>query len=316
MSKKNAYREFCLTAADLPLFMQDWYLDAVCLDGTWEVAIVEEKGKIVASMPYFLKQKMGFRYSTIPLHVKHLGPYLIPEKRNLKSEHLLYAALIEQLPKTAHFIQDFAPMVTNWLPFFWKGYQQTVRYTYILELIDLEKVYQNFNKSIKRNIKKAEKTVRIDHEISLEDYYQVNKMSFDRQGIPIFYSLDSLQRLDRVLKEKKNREIFVARDEEGNIHGVCYLIWDQTRSYFHIGGINPDFRNSGAYILLTWAAIRYTKEVLQLPIFDFAGSMLESVEPLRRQFGAKQVAYFRVWKEESSLFKLLSKILNVVKELF
>ena len=122
---------------------------------------------------------MGFTYSTIPLHVKYLGPYLIPSKRNLKNEHSLYAALIEQLPKTAHFIQDFAPTVTNWLPFYWKNYQQTVRYTYIIALENLGEVYQNFNKSIKRNLKQAEKLVTIAHDISLVVYYAINKMSFE-----------------------------------------------------------------------------------------------------------------------------------------
>ena len=119
MTNKEAYREFCKTAPDLPIFAQDWYLDAVCEGGEWGVALVREDRKVVASMPYFLKQKFGITYGTMPLHTKHLGPYLLPIKRQSKKYNKYHRALIEQLPKTAHFLQDFSPQVTNWLNFYW-----------------------------------------------------------------------------------------------------------------------------------------------------------------------------------------------------
>ena len=61
------------------------------------------------------------------------------------------------MPPVAHFIQDFLPSMTNWLPFYWQNYKQTVRYTYIIRVENLEAVYKNFNKSVRRNISKAEK---------------------------------------------------------------------------------------------------------------------------------------------------------------
>lgn len=308
MSNKDIYRDFCQTAEDLPIFAQDWYLDAVSADGSWDVVIVKKNAQIAVTMPYFLKQKWGFTYSTIPLHTRNLGPYVIPERRGLKNEPSLYAALIEQLPKTAHFIQDFAPTVTNWLPFYWKNFKQTVRYTYILDLTDMNAVFKNRNRRIRRNIEKAEEIVTIDHDISLADFYKINKMSFTRQDMSIYYPLESLEKLDAVLKEKEARELFVARDKAGNIHAVGYLVWDKTRSYALLGGINSEFRSSNAITLLIWKMIRYTKEVLDLPVFDFAGSMLPQVEPSRRQFGAIQEQYFRIWKYDSKLFFLINNL--------
>lgn len=313
MSNKDAYRNFCQTAEDLPIFAQDWYLDAVCCDGDWDVAIVKKNAQIAATMPYFFKQKRGFTYSTIPLHTRHLGPYVIPERRGLKNEMSLYAALIEQLPKTAHFIQDFAPTVTNWLPFYWKDFKQTVRYTYILKLDDMDAVLKNRNRRIRRNIEKAEEIVTIGHDISIADFYEINKMSFSRQDISIYYPLESLLKLDAVLTEKKAREIFVARDVDGNIHAVGYLVWDKNRSYALLGGINSEYRSSNAITLLIWKMILYTKEVLNLPIFDFAGSMLPQIEPSRRQFGGEQEPYFRVWKYGSQVFKIVDGLRGFLK---
>ena len=61
---QSAYREFCRDVPDLPVFVQDWYLDAVCKDGTWDAAVVSENGLTVGVLPYFLKRKYGFSYIT------------------------------------------------------------------------------------------------------------------------------------------------------------------------------------------------------------------------------------------------------------
>ena len=57
MSAKARYRDFCRTAPDVPVFAQPWYLDACAEGGTWDVVLAEEKGRVVAALPYFYKQK-------------------------------------------------------------------------------------------------------------------------------------------------------------------------------------------------------------------------------------------------------------------
>ncbi|RMG78518.1 MAG: GNAT family N-acetyltransferase [Bacteroidetes bacterium] len=307
MTSKMRYRRFCEHTPELPVFFQAWYLDAVCHDGEWDVAFVEEDGRIRAVFPWFLKKKGPFRYITMPLFVKYLGIFFVGEKPSLKHTHKICDALIDQLPKTDFFIQDFHPSFENWLPFYWRKFRQTTRYTYLLEdLSDLEKVRQNCSRSIRRNIAKGSKRLRIVSNESLEDFFQINKMTFDRQGIPIYYRPEDLQRHDEALSRHNARKMFFAMDEKNQIHAASYLIWDKTRSYYHLAGENPGFRGSGASILLTWEAIRFTREELGLNIFDFEGSMIESIESIRRQFGARQVPYSQIWRYDSKLFQLLS----------
>ena len=59
---KNSYRNFCTTEQELPIYVQDWYLDAVRLDGNWDVILISKGADIIASFVYFLKQKFGFQY--------------------------------------------------------------------------------------------------------------------------------------------------------------------------------------------------------------------------------------------------------------
>lgn len=306
MTNKERYREFCKTESMLPLWVQDWYLDACCSDGIWEVVLVEEKGKIVASLPYFIKQKFGFKYITMPMFVKNMGPYVTPTHRSLKQTHQYYDALIMQLPRVASFKQNFYPDVTNWLPFYWTAHQQTTYYTYqFQELNDLAKIETGFNKSIRRNLRKANKLLELDLDLDAAEFYDVNTWSFERQGKVPPYSKAQFLRLDAALAEHGARQIFCARDENGRIHSASYLVWDKHTSYYLASGDDPDLRKSGSGIFLCWEAVKYTQEVLGLNCFDFEGSIIQRLETIRVQFGAKQIPYFYVWKYHSSVYRLL-----------
>ncbi|MDB5235671.1 MAG: hypothetical protein JWR44_2664 [Hymenobacter sp.] len=310
MSAKTQYRDFCTTAPDVPVFAQPWYLDACGEGGAWDVALAEEDGRVVAALPYFFKQKGPFRYATMPPFVKWLGPYLLPEYRGvLKKEHGLLEELLKQLPAFAAFKQNFYPTATNWLPFYWQQFRQTTYYTYRLNrLQDLGQIEAGLNRNVRRNIQKAQQQVRVIHNLSAAQFYHINRLSFDRQKLPMPYSEAQFQRLDAALAANGARQMFFAVDAQERIHSAAYLIWDKQAAYYHLSGDDPALRDSGAGILLIWEAIRYASEVLGLACFDFEGSMLPAVERIRVQFGAVQKPYFFVWKYNSRVFELLEKL--------
>ncbi|MCB0569847.1 MAG: GNAT family N-acetyltransferase [Phaeodactylibacter sp.] len=308
MSNQPLYRAFCERFPKLPVFAEPWFLDAVCEGGRWDAAIVRNGEQMVGAMPYFLKHKGPFRYLTMPHFTKHLGPCLLPEFSALKFEHKFYTELACQLPKVHAIHQDLHPDVANWLPFYWLGYRQTTRYTYHICLSEgLDKVQEGFNRNIRRNLRKAEQELQVHHALGPEQFYDINRQSFVRQGIAIPYSKALFLRHDAALAAHQRRQIFCATDGQGNIHSAAYLIWDARASYYHLSGDAPAGRLSGAGILLVWEAIRFTHKVLGLPVFDFEGSMMPQVEAIRRQFGARQVPYSRVWKYNSRLFQLLDQ---------
>ena len=310
MSAKARYHDFCRTAPDVPVFSQPWYLDACAEDGAWNVVLAEEKGRVVAALPFFYKQKGPFRYVTMPPFLKWLGPYLLPDFRGrLPQEHELMQVLIAQLPPVAAFKQNFYPTITNWLPFYWQQFRQTTFYTYRLHsLRDLARVEAGLGTGIRRDIRQARQQVRVVHDLPLEEFYRVNLLSFRRQGLPAPYSMAQFQRLDAALAATSARQFFFAVDEQNRVHSVAYLIWDATTAYFLLAGDDPALRTSGAGVLLAWECIRYASEVLGLDCFDFEGSMLPGVERIRVRFGAVQTPYFYVWKHNSRLFELLEKL--------
>jgi hypothetical protein len=297
MSAEDRYRQFAAQSPTLPLCFQPWYLDAVTEEGEWKVLLAEDKGEIQGVWPYFLKRKFGIPYIAMPHFTKWMGPWLVPDAdRRLTEEHRLLDALLAQLPTAAQIQVNCHPDLCNWLPLYWKGFRQTTRYTYTLDITDLARVQEGINRNIARNIKKAEAVVEISREGSLEAFFEINRLSFLRQKLEPTFTLAKMRRHLNALEQHNAVRLFFARDAQGRLHSAAALTWDQRRAYYHLSGDDPALRSSGAGILLIWEAIQFAHETLQLEIFDFEGSMMPSVEAVRRQFGAVQQPYFQVWR--------------------
>lgn len=309
---KTAYRTFCASHPELPIFFQDWYLDAVCQEGEWGVAMVEEGGQVKGIWTYFIKKKMGFRYITMPVFVKFMGPYLLGVY-NLSEQHQILEKLLAQIPPVASIKQDFHYSITNWLPLYWQGYRQTSKYTYLLDISDVQQVQNGVNRNIRRNLHKAAAQIKIEHWDNPEQFYGVNKLSFDRQNISIPYSLQEFLRHDAALASQTRRKFFFAVDQRGRVHSASYLVWDSQVGYYHLAGDDPSLRHHGAGILLIWEAILFLHNNLDIKCLDFEGSMLKNVEAIRRQFGAKQTPYFSIAQNFSKTFNFLEKTRNLFR---
>lgn len=308
MSSKEKYRALCEQEFSIPLFNQAWWLDSTVGDDVWDVVLLEEHGEVVAAMPYVLKSRYGFKIISQPILTQSLGPWLRPSDakyaRQLGLQKKRIQALLANLPEFDHFQQSWHSSVTNWLPAYWMGYKQSTRYTYVIpDISDLDATLLSFDSSYRNKIRKAEKVVRVRRGLSIEKFFEINALTFLRQNIEIPYSFEFLSRHDAILAERGRRQIFYAEDEDGQIHSALYLTWDALSSYVHMVGEDPGLRNSGAGILLIWEAIKYTADILKLNRFDFEGSMLESVEPVRRDCGGVQVPYFSITKTPSRILR-------------
>lgn len=299
--QQETYRQFAAQSPDLPLFLQPWYLDAVCEGGSWDAALVEKNGRVVAALPYFLKQKLAWKYVSMPPFCKQMGPFLAPEYRDTDHEMRLYEALIDALPAgLAAFEQNFHYSVQNWLPFYWHGFRQTTMYSYVIPLDQTEEaLFGQISKNYRQKIRSAEKTIQVRHDLPLSELHRLVGLSFERQRLETPLSMPLLESLYGALQQRQSVQLFFATDATGAVHSASMLVWDRQTAYYLMSGDDPALRQSGAAVLLKWKAILYAKNVLKLPLFDFEGSMIRNVEQGRRDFGARQKPYFRIAKEWS-----------------
>lgn len=312
MTPKERYRAFCRNNDEVPLTHRDWWLDSVCGDD-WDVVFHESNGEICASMPFYIQKFFGLRMLLQPPFTQSLGPlFMLPELKSStlysKKKKLMYA-LIQQLPKHAYFSQNWLHTERYWLPFYWKGFAQTTRYTYVInDLVGLVNGGETFTSAYKNKVKNAQKIIEIKEDLAPEEFYALLQKTFERQNkkVPFTYK-KFLRHHDAIIKNRAGK-IFYGADDAGQLHSAMFLTWDSNSSYVHFVGEDPIFRSSSAGIALIAYAIRYTRDHLKLNRFDFEGSMIEAIETVRRDCGAVATEYYHLSKFSSKFLRITYNI--------
>jgi len=315
--KRNIYESFAFKE-NLPLFMQPYWLDVVCDESMdWDVILYKKGEEIWGSFVYVIKKKYGFTFITMPKLTQFLGPYIKYPKgqkyyNKLTWEKGIMNYFIDNLPEFDYFNLNFHHSIENWLPFYWKGFSQTTKYTYrISKNLNIKELFKSFETDIRRRKKKAERLgVKAYESNDVEKFYHLNKLTFERQGIKIPYSFKLVKRIYEKLKKMNAVKIFFA-EHKGEIIAANFLVYDKNCVYYLMGGINPDKKNLGGMDVILYEAIKFALE--NGLDFDFEGSMIESIEKYFRGFGGKQVSYFYISKINSKILKIRNCLLDLLR---
>ena len=292
MDDKDKYRTLCRERRDeLPIYMQDWWLDTVCGERHWEAILLEgKKGQAIAALPLYLPIR---EVAVMPPFTQTLGPWIEPFPTDMKyttrlgRRQAILAELIRRLPSTSYLAHNCHHELTDWLPFYWAGFRQTTRYTYIIPAdTTTEEIYANMSANIRRNIAKAEKRFQAQAEshISIDEFMRLQTITFDRQGERLStYQQQTLPRLIEACRQHGQGDLWACRDEAGTILSAAFITWTT-------GATSQQ---------LLWTMIQ--QSVQQGRAFDLEGSMLPGVERFFREFGAIQTPYFQISRGRLSL---------------
>lgn len=312
--------DFIDKSSNCSIFSKTFWLKSVC--EKVDFLVCEENKRIIGGIA--LPSTRGNLYR-MPKLTPQLGVMISIQDEKAKyssrisKEMDIISTLIDNLPKFNQFDYNFSYDFTNYLPFIWKKFKVHVKYTYVLEdLTDLDKVYSNFQYDIKYAIKKAIKcNITISDKFNIEDFYYINKKTFERQNIEIPYTLEFLRNLDKSLEEKCARKMLFALNEENKIIAGIYLIYDKNSTYYLMGGADPEFRHTEAQTLLIWEGIKFAGSVSKK--FDFEGSMVKNIERSFRGFGGTQKLLYNVYKSNFLAeigMKILKKNKNIIRKIW
>lgn len=311
MNAKEKYRKLCDSEPSIPVFCAAWWMDAVCGEKHWDVLIVEKNNQIVGALPYFLaKGFLGRDQIIMPPLTQHNGIWIrYPQDQNyirrLSYENKISHAIIDQLESLniAYFSQHFHHSFTNWLPFLWKGFQQTTRYTYVIEnLSDLDKVYEQFESVKRTNIRKAYKNLEVKYDLQPLSFYRYHQKILDSQGSKITYSFDLFNSLILKAYELEQGKTIYCVDKKNIIYGAIFIVWNEISAYYLISAFDPQLRSSGVTSLLAWEGIKLAAS--RTKQFDFEGSIVEAYERSYRGFGGIQKPYFNIRKTYSPSYMM------------
>ena len=298
MTNKEQYRELCRNTDSLPLFMMDWWMDAVCAGKEWDVLLsCNENGEIQAALLYLLRKRAWMRYIVMPQQTQ-IGGIWIDEKTKMDSG------------KVAEICQEFASQLGQLgLSYYYQHYpigspaaeqmqamdfKVKERITYRIEdLSNLDKVIEAFSKNKKRQLQKA-LSLHAEMNMGVEDFYRFHTQCLQEQGKQISYSREFLLVLERKAARLKQSQILSICNADNEVLAAAFLVWDAHSMYYLIPCYKPQYKDSGAGALLVLEAIKLARQ--KGVAFDFEGSMIRGVANHYKQFGSTRTLYYSVEK--------------------
>ena len=308
-SNKEIYKKFC-EQRDVPLFLQYTWFNSLYEDKEWGIALETRGDEVVGILPYVISKKKSFKIITPQFLSPYQGVWIkYPAGQKYASkvgyEKEVINGLIDQLPKIDAFKQNFLPGFTNWLPFSWKSYEQSTRYTYVInDISNQEKVFADFKENIRREIRKAERNLTIKASADIDLMYRLKQKVYQENGEIYPIPKNKLNKVFSYCKKNNCGELLIAEDDKGNVHSIVFYVWDNQSAYYLHGVTDLQFKTTGSMSLLLWEAIKRSSS--KTKAFNFEGSMVESIERYFRGFGGEQTPYFQISKTDSKVLKLLN----------
>ena len=299
MTNKELYREFCLRTSDLPIFMQDWWLDAVCAGKQWDVLLSFNKnGEIQAAMPYLLRKRAWMKYIVMPQQTQ-IGGIWISD-----------VALPDNVDRLTEICQDFTRQLEELgLSYYYQhypigspaveamgtlGFKTKERITYRIEdLSNLDQVISAFSKNKKRQLQKA-LSLHAETNMNIEDFYRFHVRCLQEQGKQISYTREFLLVLERKTSRLQQSQIISIHNADNEILAAAFLVWDKNSMYYLIPCYDLKHKDSGASALLVLESIKLARK--QGVVFDFEGSIIRGVANHYKQFGGARTVYYSVEK--------------------
>jgi hypothetical protein len=282
------------------VYCYSWWLEAITKSNFKILAIIENN-EIVAGIPIAFDSQ---NKANEPPLTRTLGVLYKIHETKLKSkqrsaERRWLTELLEYLP-----LDDFNQMCmhhnfNDWLPFRWKGFNQTTRYTYIINYIgkNINDLLKNIDRETRRIIRIAsENEIRVEITDDFDLLYKYVSLSYKRQGLEFRVPYNDMRALDDAMKKRDNRVIFKAFDNTGKVHAVLYAAFNQKSAYALLSGSDAKLRKAGGHTLIMWEAIKYFID--KVGYFNFGGSDIRRIEAHLKGFGGTLTPYFHIYNEK------------------
>lgn len=308
MTNKERYIEWVGQQEYVPIYMQPWWMDAVCAGKKWNVLLAEDaNGRILGVMPYLLRRRAWFNYIIMPQETPIGGIWVTADTTADKWQTAEVCRQIkEQLDgmHLAYYYQKYLPGSLCVDAMRGLGFKTQERVTYrVDDLSNPEALVASFSKNKRRQLQKAQALgLHVERGMNPEDFYRFHKNCLLARKRQISYTREFLLVLERKAKRLGQCEIISICNAEGQPYAAAFLVWDLHYMYFLIPTYDPAFHDSGAGALLVLEAMKLARE--KKVHFDFEGSMERGTAEHYRQFGSTPVKYFAVEKYYRPIFRL------------
>ena len=284
------------------LFSRRWWLEAVA-PGRVRIFEVWKGKELIAAMPFAVNRIVGHEILTLPLMTETLGvlhrPTSVKYGDRISEEHRAIGDLLQRLSTSCEIYQHLHPNSSNWLPFYWNGFDQTVHYKYIVSLgADRPSWRTRLDPVLADKIDVATSSgFWIDVDPDLDDVLSLVDVSI---GLS-----DDVNQLDdaivrRVAKELLDRgagRLVGVFDAHGQVHAAVLVGWDRGMAHGLMYRARKGAQNPTALLLAISGAIDISSG--HASGFDFGRPTDRQEEFIQRTFGGCPKSYIVVWRHRS-----------------
>lgn len=302
------------------VYYETWWIKLMSKPNHFEIIEFNDDNGLICYFPYVLYEKrLFFQTHTIismPKFTQCLGPYINKTTIKWSEYKKIVNYIIDNLPKHSYFDMRFNTVITDWLPWYWRGYKQKTLYTFQIKLNNsIECIFDNFKPRTKNEIRYALKNnYNVLHFQSIDDIYPLIEMTYLKQNLNVPYSKDFLSAIHNECIKHESINILLIEDENGVKQAGAVLIFNKYSTINLITAKNYFYNNRGVTELLIYESIKFASNKSQ--VFDFEGSMIESINDFYRSFSPELIPYFEITKYNNRFFYFVTMLFSFTKHLY
>jgi len=283
---------------------------------------VFDDGRLVAGAAYVEVSRGPLRKASSPVLTPYCGFLFRPFHGKRRSEeesfrHAGAAPLVGYLSgRYGHVYLVHTPGVLDMRPFIWNGYTATVRYTYILDITDPDRLWDLMEHRVRTVIRNAGGSLTVETPFTTEVFGGLYEHVYLDRGNEPPVRRGTVVRMVKDVLDAGAGELRVVKDADGAPLCAGVFVRDARMVYAWVSGAIPSKNSSGAMTLLFWDTVcRYRGSHAAL---DMAGANLPSVAFFKKGFGGSLVHYFVTERYASFLtrtvFSLLPRVYHRMRE--
>ena len=235
--------------------------------------------------------------------VPYSGPVIRESEGKRFTKLSTYKKIVEPLARTLTDSFWFARLKMHYViddiqPFLWTNFVPDIRYTYIVDLEDLDTAFMEFDVDRRNDIRKGQRDgLYCEESEDIEEFIPLLLNSLQAQGIK--WSTQRVTEFRDCFSTSCSMgrgKLFLVRNSNGHILGGAWLVWDQHRAYYLLAGMDRDLGSRTSMPTLIWNIMQFTKQTLGLGWLDLDGADVPQIEGFTRAFGGHLVpCYVATW---------------------
>ncbi len=306
------YAAFCqLYAAELPIFFQLWWLDAVGQQGHWQKYVIkDDRNAPIGIWPVFTKRRYGFYWHTLPPYTPVSGPWFAEE--NALSQPLLDALVSQIRGSSLYWLLQSVRYIKQAAWWQKSGFEVEIWHTYQLPPVaDEMELFQKFRSTTRNEIKKASRLMEVRQETDLQQFMPLYREHAQAKKILVPAAATAFQSVFTACAAHGQGQLLCAYDRQEHLLAGIFSVWDQKTTYLLVVSRQEQTQTFSPTRFLVWQAIKLS--AANGRTFDFEGGSVPSIGDFFASFGAGKTAYLRAVLYPNPLVRFVVRLAKYVR---